>query len=97
MEGRLHRTKTENSDRHKRVLRFLRERGPRGATTREISRTCEVYGLSATISELRANNYQIDCRYERETENGRKVHRYFLVEAGQQDMFGREEIYYGEF
>ena len=82
----IHAAKVEKSPRLKRVLAFLRERGERGATGREIVHRCDVTGLEA-VRELRANGFMIDAKYERMTEGGAFVWRYKLVEAVQRALF----------
>ncbi len=76
----IHFAKLDASPRLQRMLAFLRERGPSGATGREIAVECETLNPATQASELRRNGFNIECSYERTTEGGRSVHRYRLIE-----------------
>ena len=67
----IHAAKLENSERLQRIYRLLKERGPRGATTLEISRICDTVCAGSGVAELRANKKKIRAVPERETGTGR--------------------------
>ena len=60
------------------VLAFLRQRGDQGATTAELRELANSMAPHTDVSELRASGLTITCQYERMTEEGRKVYRYYL-------------------
>lgn len=72
----IHAAKIENSKRLQRVLAFLRSRGERGATTKEILVICNV--CTPCINELTApiNGENIETIPEGHTANGENVYRY---------------------
>ena len=74
----IHFAKLEKSERLQRIYNLLVERGPLGATTREIDRICDTVCAHTGIAELRANKKNIKTTCERDTATGRKVFRYFL-------------------
>jgi len=71
---RMHFATIENSPRLRRVLEYLRG-GPR--TTLEIVKACNVCAVNSAISELRCNDYDIDCS---PVPGQRGVYMYELVE-----------------
>ena len=79
----MHYAKLENSDRLRRVLAFLRSRGSRGATTREIVQGANVLACNTVIDEIRANGFDIECVQE-----GQGLFRYTLREEAQMRLFG---------
>jgi hypothetical protein len=81
----MHAAKIDDSPRLQKVRDFLR-RNKGGATTREISRGCDVYAVNSIIAELRVNGYTVDCN---PVKGQRGVYRYILHEAGQMPLFGR--------
>lgn len=74
----IHYAKLEKSERLQRILRLLKERGPRGATSREIDRECDTVCAHTGIAELRENRKTIRTVREREIATGRRVFRYIL-------------------
>ena len=78
--GRIHFARIDHSPRLQRMLAFLRERGREGATGLEIARGCDVLNPATYCSELRSNGIAVECRYERATDSGQRVFRYFLGE-----------------
>lgn len=74
----IHFAKLEKSERLQRIYRLLKERGPLGATTREIDRICDTVCAGSGVAELRANKKKIRAVSERDTASGRRVFRYFL-------------------
>jgi len=81
--GHIHAGKVvEPGGRYDKVLQFLRAHP--GATTRDICRGTEVYAFTATISELRRMGFTIEQEFKRITDNGAKVHRYYLIETAAQ-------------
>lgn len=63
------------------VLNVLRDAGSRGATSLEIQERAVVVAPSTVISQLRHMGYGIRRMFERVSESGAKVHRYWLVET----------------
>ena len=74
----IHAAKLEKSERLQRIYKLLKERGPHGATTLEISQICDTVCAGSGVAELRANKKTIKAVPERETGTGRRVFRYFL-------------------
>jgi len=75
----MHVAKLEKSRRLQAILALLRERGPRGATTKEISDASGALNPATEVSALRHNGVSISCEYQETTETGSKVYRYWLV------------------
>lgn len=69
----------ETSEKLMKVLRFLRERGENGATSRDIMEFCGTVAPGTVCSELRKNGYAVSCTFERVLEGGSKIYRYRLV------------------
>ena len=80
----IHAAKLERSERLQRIYKLLKERGPHGATTREIDRLCDTVCAGSGVAELRANGKKIKAVAERETRTGRRVFRYFLEAQNEQ-------------
>lgn len=57
----MHAANPKRSVRLKKVLRFLRLRGAKGATTMEIIMRCKVCAVNAIVPELRQAGYNIPC------------------------------------
>lgn len=70
---------TLTSPRLQRVLELLKDRGPRGATTREIVNHADVCAVNSIIAELRANCIAIETIDEGINERGSHVYRYRLI------------------
>jgi hypothetical protein len=77
----------ETGGRYDRFLSYLRDHP--GATTRDLMIGAEVCAVSAIVSELRHMGRRIECRFERTTEAGARVHRYYLLETATQ-VYQRE-------
>lgn len=75
----IHFAKLEKSPRLRRLLAYLIERGPEGATTREITLNAEIMAVGTSISELRANGCLINCHFQGRTIEGSSVFRYVLI------------------
>ena len=75
-EWRIHAACSERSGTHQKALALLRRCEP---TTIEIREATNVCNVTVLISELRANGYDIRCRYVGATEEGKRVYRYRLV------------------
>ena len=77
----IHYAKIEESDRLRRVIRFLRKRPKKGATTREIVHSCDVMNVATCVSEINSQpgGERIVCTYERTTQDGRRVYRYRIA------------------
>jgi hypothetical protein len=71
--------KLENSKRLQAILALLRDRGATGATTREISEASGALNPATEVSALRHNGVAVRCEFERKTETGSRVYRYWLV------------------
>ena len=69
--------KLERSPRLQAFLRFLEDRGDRGATTFEIAQETRSCAVHTDCSELRANGFVIDVRQVGH-ENGRRIYLYRL-------------------
>ncbi len=63
-----------------RLLAFLKVRGYRGATSLEVSRVCGTVSAATDASDLRRCGFNVECSFERMSDEGRRVHRYRLVE-----------------
>ncbi|MDA8412993.1 MAG: hypothetical protein M0023_04305 [Desulfobacteraceae bacterium] len=81
---RMHAANIDDSPRLQKVRDFLRRNG--GATTREISKACDVYAINSIVAELRANGFTVNCN---PVKGQRGVYRYELIEENQMQLFGR--------
>jgi len=81
---RMHAANIDDSPRLQKVRDFLRRNG--GATTREISKACDVYAINSIVAELRANGFTVNCN---PVKGQRGVYRYELIEAAQMPLFAR--------
>jgi len=79
-----HGAEIREGGRYDRFLSYLRSH--QGCTTRELMLGANVCAVSALASELRAMDrpWRIECRYERTTESGARVYRYYLIETAAQ-------------
>lgn len=71
---------SDMNDDHRAIVDLLEKKGSEGASTTEIV-AAGYNGYRGRISELRLNfdpPIAIVCRYDGTTEEGRKMHRYFL-------------------
>jgi len=77
----IHYAKLDKSDRLQRIVKYLKKRGRKGATTREIALECDVMNVATCASEINRQLAKggIDCHFERTTDDGRKVYRYRWV------------------
>lgn len=69
----------ETSEQLKGIYEFLRTRAAHGATTAEICQCCGTLNAATCISELRHAGYNVVCKREGISKEGRKVYRYFLL------------------
>lgn len=76
----MHQESIATSKRLQRVIQALKDY-PEGLTTREIMLLADVCAVSAVISELRAEGFNITCEYIGRTDKGASVFRYKLVTA----------------
>ena len=71
-----------NSPRIKKLLAFLEARGEQGATTIEITSSCQTTRASSDVSELnaclRSTVSYVEAKYEGENDNKKRIHRYYL-------------------
>jgi len=81
--GRIHAgKKIKPGGRYDRVLTFLRERGPQGATTWEIIHQARAGAVSAVISELRSMGHPIPPSLpDGSSDDGASLWRYWLTES----------------
>ena len=75
-KGIIHFAKLEKSPRLQRLLAFLQMGGEH--STRDIIVNTGVVAVSAAASELRANGFDVGCKYQGETEDGNRVYVYWL-------------------
>jgi hypothetical protein len=69
-------SKPETSRRLSRTLSYLKAAGAVGATSAELAGFTLSVAPGTDVSELRQNGYLIECRYEGQSQTGRKVYRY---------------------
>lgn len=81
--GKIHFARLDKSSRLTSFLNFLRLHP--NATTREIQIGAEVLNPNSAAAELRALGYTVDCRFDRVTDTGRRIHRYSLLDATSAD------------
>lgn len=73
----MHNANIDNSERLAQTLRIIKSQKGFGATTREIASWTGSVAVATDVSELRKNDYVIDCLYDHTTAEGRKVFRYY--------------------
>lgn len=73
----MHFASLKTSPRLQRVYRVLSDGMPH--TTLEIQSTAGVCAVGSTISELRRNGYEIECKCAGRKEDGAMVYRYRLL------------------
>lgn len=75
----MHNAQLDGSERLRRTLSFIRDWGGlvRGVTSAEIQAHTGSMAVATDVSEIRRNGYDIECKYDHMSENGRKVFRYF--------------------
>ena len=61
------------------ILEFLQERGTSGATTAEVCEYCGTLNAATCVSELRHSGYNVVCKREGISEEGRRIYRYYMV------------------
>lgn len=71
-----HHADIERSKRLQRVLRVLNKR--KWSSTQQISREGRTEAAGSTISELRSNGYDIECKYFGANLDGGRVYKYRL-------------------
>jgi len=72
-----HAARIESSARLQTTLRVLERAGDRGLTTGELHTLTESQAVHSDVHELRANGYDVECRYDG-SRNGRRIYRYTL-------------------
>ncbi len=77
----IHFARLENSKRLQRLLDYLKKKGSKGATTRDIVYGARIMAVSVAICELRHNGFRIDCESEGKRPTGSHVYRYKLIGA----------------
>jgi len=75
----MHFADVAESKRLQRVLEALRAAGPAGLTTREIIAATGTCAVNSVAAELRSNGYNVDCRYEGQSEEGMRIYRYRII------------------
>jgi Helix-turn-helix domain len=71
---------SKDSERIQRIVMALRAAGSAGLTPFQLNQQCGSTRASSDVSECRHVGYNIRATYERETEAGRRVWRYRIVE-----------------
>lgn len=84
-----HAANPATSDRLKRILQMLQDRGDGGATSWELMTECKTVAIGTCISELRHAGYNIECTQEkRDQDRKTTIFRYTLVlPRGQGTLF----------
>ena len=67
------------SQRLQTVARLLRD-FPDGLTTFGLASACGSVAIHSDVAELRANGLAVECQYEGQTAEGRRVYRYVLAQ-----------------
>ena len=80
MKTGMHFGDVDSCPRLKSILGLLMSRGLAGATTLEIHEISGSMAPSTDVSAIRHQGYVIDCKYERRTDEGKKVYRYALIQ-----------------
>lgn len=76
----MHFGRVESSPKLMAMLSLLRERGPRGATTLELSQVSGSMAPATDVSALRKNGLSIEAEYESmNPETRSRIWRYWLV------------------
>jgi len=75
-KGIIHYAKLEKSPRLQRLLAFLQTGGEH--STRDIILNTGVVAVSSAAAELRAQGFDVGCKYQGETEDGSRVFVYWL-------------------
>jgi hypothetical protein len=81
-------SRSGNIDTSQRLQKALRALGDnQWHTSLELSKLLHNPALSATITDLRNNGYEIERQYAGKSEAGQKIHKYRLIpKAGQIDL-----------
>ena len=61
-----------------RVLQFLRMFGKTGITTAILAEYANVQNVATWVSALRHNGFDIECKYEGQSNDGARIYRYWL-------------------
>ena len=85
--GHIHAANIETSERLQKLLYLLKTKAFAGATSLEITQALGILNPGTEVSALRHNGYDVECKYDRTTDAGAKVYRYFLYEGGQKNLF----------
>ena len=77
----MHTGKVGSSKQLSAALRALVNAGKHGITSSHLAAACGTVAPATVVSALRHNGYDIGCRFERTTPEGKKVYRYTLFAA----------------
>ena len=75
-----------DSDRIQRIIKALSDAGRSGLTTIQLNDICGSTRASSDVSEVRSCGIPIRCKYEGQTDSGRRVFRYRLVSQEQPEL-----------
>jgi len=84
----IHAAKINQSPRLQRFLCYLMEVKERGATGLELIANTRNLNPHTSAAELRANGVPVVCRLDRITEDGARVHKYWLAEYAPREEEG---------
>jgi len=63
------------------LYRALERAGKKGLTTAGLIDATASVAPHSDVAELRANGYEVSCKYEARTSSGRRIYRYRLLGA----------------
>lgn len=72
-------------DRLQRLMTALEQAGTGGLTTMQLNEICSSTRSSSDVSELRACGVAVVCEYCGLTDNGRRLHKYYLAQYAPKD------------
>ena len=73
-----HLVKIDGSKPLQRIVAYLGDRGELGATGLEVATQCRVLNVATWVSHLRRQGIPIETVFDRTTEEGARVYRYFF-------------------
>jgi len=75
----IHAAKLDSSPRLQRFLAYLQKVGESGATGLELVAETRNLNAHTSAAELRANGIRVICRFDRMSEDGGRIYRYYLA------------------
>lgn len=72
----IHFANAKKSNRLRKVLSYLKDRGNRGATTRDLVEATGQVAINSIAAELRAQGYRISCTFQGRSLEGNSIFRY---------------------